>query len=76
MNFIIKMPVIKMLYNILPSCIAGGSMFVVLFFPATENVLVESLYVLFAAIIYVAVIYLFQEEREMIRTLPKILSNR
>lgn len=76
MNFIIKMPVIKMLYNILPSCIAGGCMFVVLFLPATENVLVESLYVLFAAIIYVAVIYLFQEEREMIRTLPKILSNR
>ncbi len=76
MGWVVKMPVGKMLSNILPSCFAASCMFFVLLLPRTESVWINIVYAGIAAVIYFIVIMLFREERQTLRNLPRIIKNR
>ena len=76
MGIAIKMPVGKMITNVLPSCVAAVCMMLVLLFPDTENMWMNLLYVGIAALIYFAVIMLFRDERNIVINFPKIIRNR
>ena len=76
MGLIIKMPVGRMFTNILPSCIAAACMLFVLLLPSTNSVWLSILYALIASAIYLVVILLFSEERDIIKNLPQIIRNK
>lgn len=73
MKTIIKMPIAKMITNVLPSCFAASCMLVVLFLPSADSLLVNILYALVAAIIYIGVIMFFPEERKTLLNLPRLI---
>ena len=76
MGWVIKMPVVKMFTNILPSCIAAACMLVVLLLPSSDNLWINIVYALLAAIIYVVVVMIFPEERQTLLNLPKLIQNK
>ena len=76
MGWVIKMPVGKMFTNILPSCIAAACMLVVLLLPFSDNLWINIVYALFAAIIYVVVVMIFPEERQTLLNMPKLIKNK
>ena len=76
MGLLVKIPVDKMLTNILPTCIAATSMLLVLLLPHSSSTIVNILYMGIAAIIYLVVIVCFHEERQIIFNLPKMIKNR
>ena len=76
MGVVVKMPVGKMIINVLPSCVAALSMGLVLLLPSSEETLMNLLYACIAALIYIIVIYLFPEERRIIKELPGIINIR
>ena len=76
MGWVIKMPVGKMFTNILPSCIAAACMLVVLLLPSSDNLWINIVYALLAAIIYVVVVMIFPEERQTLLNLPKLIQNK
>ena len=76
LGLIIKMPVVKMITNILPSCLAASCMFLVLLLPSTESIWMSSGYVIISAAIYIAVIMLFPEERKTLLHLPQLINKR
>lgn len=76
MGFIIKMPIGKMITNVLPACIASACMLLVLLLPATDSLLVNIVYAVIAALIYVVVIMLFPEERKTMLNLPNLIKNK
>lgn len=73
MGFIIKMDILKMLTNILPSTFAASAMFLILLLPKATSVYVQFVYVAICVLIYIAVISMFPEERKMIIGLPRLL---
>ena len=73
MSFVFRMPVLKMFTNILPSCIAAITMFIVLLFPYSDDVSVKILYALIAIVAYIVVIMMFREERNTLLNLPNLL---
>lgn len=75
MSMVIKMPIGKMVYNILPSCIAAASMFVILIFPPAKGILLNIIYALVSVILYLAALMFFSEERSILFNLPKLLKN-
>lgn len=75
-GLIVKMPVEKMITNVLPSCIAAASMCLVLLLPAPDSIIMNILYVFVAAIIYMIVIMLFPAERKILLHLPQIIKNK
>lgn len=75
-GLIVKMPVGKMITNVLPSCIAAASMCLVLLLPAPDSIIMNILYVFVAAIIYMIVIMLFPAERKILLHLPQIIKNK
>ena len=68
MGWIIKMPVERMITNIIPSCIAAISMAIVLFFPETDNIWQNIAYVSISIVLYFSVIVLFKKERNILRS--------
>ena len=66
MGWILKMPVGKMITNIIPSCIAAISMAIVLFFPETNFIWLNIAYAGFSTVIYISVIFLFKNERKVL----------
>lgn len=76
LGLIVKMPVGKMVTNVLPSFMAMACMLLVKLLPATENLWMNIVYVLVAVLIYVGVIMLFPEERKTLISLPKIIKNK
>ena len=72
----IKMPVGKMFTNILPSCIAATCMMIVWLFPASDNYWIKGAYVVCAAVIYLVIIMLFPNERNILFNFPKLVRNR
>lgn len=76
MGWVIKMPVGKMFTNILPSCIAAACMLVVLLLPSSDNLWINIVYALLAAIIYVVVVMIFPEERQTLLNMPKLIKNK
>ncbi len=73
MGLIVKMPVKKMLTNILPSCLAASCMLIIMLFPKSNSLGQSIVYGLFAAVIYIAVIVFFKEERQILIDLPRII---
>lgn len=65
MATVIKMNVAKMLTNVLPSMVAACSMLLILLLPLSESIFVQLIYVVICVCIYVAVILLFPEERNI-----------
>lgn len=76
MGFVVKMPVGKMMTNVLPSCLAAASMLLVWLLPTTDHLLVNISYVLVSIIIYVLVIMIFPEDRKTLLHLPKLIKNK
>lgn len=76
MGLIIKMPVGKMLTNILPACIAGASMLLVMLLPSTDSIWQSLLYAVVATTIYLIVIFVFPKERYILLNLPRIIKNK
>lgn len=76
MGFIVKMPVGKMMTNVLPSCLAAASMLLVWLLPTTDHLLVNISYVLVSIIIYVLVIMIFPEDRKTLLHLPILIKNK
>lgn len=76
MGWIMKMPIGRMITNILPSCLAAVCMLLVLLLPATESLWINIVYAMVAVLIYVGVIMLFHEERKILINLPKIVKKR
>lgn len=76
MAIVVKMNVVKMLSNILPSIVAASSMLLILLFPLSESVFAQLLYVLICICIYISVILLFPEERGICFSLKKMLKRK
>lgn len=76
MGWIIKMPIGKMFANILPACIAAICMLVVLLLPSSDNLWLNILYAIAAAVIYFVVVMLFPEERKTLLNLPNLIKNK
>lgn len=73
MAIVVKMNVVKMFTNILPSVIASSSMLLIMLLPPCENIYMELLYMLICVGIYITVILLFPEERNICFNLKRIL---
>ena len=73
MAIVVKMHVLKMFANILPSVIAASSMLLIMLLPSSESMLMQLLYILICICIYIAVILLFPEERSICLNLKKML---
>lgn len=76
MGFIVKMPVGKMMTNVLPSCLAAASMLLVWLLPTTNNLFINITYVFISLVIYILVIMVFPEERKTLFHLPKLIKNQ
>ena len=73
MGLVIKMPVGKMVSNVLPSCVAAISMLLIRFLPSADSLWSNLFYFLIAIVLYFSVIMLFREERQLLFNLPQIL---
>lgn len=73
MGLVIKMPVGKMVSNILPSCVAAISMLLIRFLPSSDSLWSNLFYFLIAIVLYFSVVLLFREERQLLFNLPQIL---
>lgn len=76
MGLLMKMPVGKMIINILPSCLASACMFVVLFLSPTDSIIGNIIYLFYAVIVYFLVIMIFPAERSIIINMPQIIKNK
>lgn len=76
LGIVVKMNVMKMVVNIIPSVLAAMSMFVILLMPKADNVLIEILYIFICVCIYFAVIMLFPEGRHICLNLKALLKRR
>lgn len=76
MGLILKMPVGRMITNVLPSCLAACCMFLVLILPPYEGIFMNILYILLASLIYLIVIMMFPKERTTLLNLPKLIRNK
>lgn len=76
MAFFIRIPINRMMANILPYCLAASCMAIVLFLPNTENLLISLMYAGLSALIYIGVIFLFPEERKTLFSLSQLLRNK
>lgn len=70
---IIKMNIIKMLMNILPSLMASLCMMFILLLPKASSVAMNILYVIICGVIYFSVIILFPKERNVIFKLKTLI---
>ena len=73
MGFILKMPVGKMITNILPSCVAAACMFLVWFFPSSSLIWVNIVYAIMSGLVYFGVLSLFPEERKSLLRVSRLL---
>lgn len=76
MGLVVKMPVGKMITNVLPSCFAAICMLLILLLPSSESIYINIFYVLIASAIYFAVIMLFPEERKTLLNLPQFIKTK
>lgn len=74
MSLIIKIPSFKMIRNVMPELLAASIMLAVIWLlPKLENIFWTIVYVLFAAIIYFGVIFVFPKERYILLNLRRII---
>ncbi len=70
MSVVIKIPVSKMITNVLPSCLGAISMLFILLLPSSNSLCISILYAMLAMAFYFAVVMLFKEERMLLHNLP------
>ncbi len=68
--------VVRMFSNIFPSLLASLSMFVVSVLPATDSLIMTIAYIFLAALLYMAVLMVFPDERHLCLNLHKIIKKR
>jgi len=73
MGLIIKMPVGKMITNIIPSCIAAVTMVLVILLPDSNTLWLNIAYIGISLVLYFTVVLLFKNERTIIRNLPSYI---
>lgn len=73
MGIVLKMPVGKMITNIIPCCIAAISMFFILFLPAADGILLNIIYIVACVVLYFFVVMFFPEERNIIFNFKSIM---
>lgn len=76
MQCIVKMPIVKMLSNIFPPCLAAACMSLVLFLPETRSLWTNLLYICVALTIYFTIVTIFSEERRILFNVPKLIRNK
>lgn len=76
MGFVLKMPVKRMITNILPCCVAASGMFLVLLFPPAETLFVNCIYALLAALVYFIIILMFPAERSIVLNIRSVIKSR
>lgn len=76
MQFIIKIPVWKMLKNVFPAYFAAVCMCIALLLPSTDSILVDICYATITAGIYIIVIMIFPEERRTLLNLSKLIKKK
>lgn len=76
MRLILKMPVVKMITNVLPTCVAAASMLLITFFPSSDIVWINGVYALISVIIYLSVLMLFPKERTILFNIPALIKHK
>lgn len=76
MGLVVKMPVGKMITNVLPTCFAAACMCLVILLPETTSIWLSIVYAIGAAIIYFVVIMLFPDERKTLLNIPRMIKNK
>lgn len=76
MGCFIKMPVGKMITNVLPSCLAASFMFLIRILPEANGMAMSLVYVLIASAIYCLAIMVFPNERNIILNFPKFIKEK
>lgn len=76
MGIAIKMPVGKMITNILPTCIAAASMFLIMLLPEATNLVQSIVYAVFAGLIYLGIIMLFPKERKILLNIQSLIKRQ
>lgn len=75
-GIVLKMSARRMITNVLPACLSAACMFLVLFFPRPEGVLMNLVYIVIASLSYLVAIMLFPEERRTLLNLPKLIRSK
>ena len=73
MGEVIKIPIGKMINNIIPASLGAISMLLILLLPSAESLLKSILYAFLAGSIYLIVVMLFREERNALFNLAKYI---
>lgn len=76
MGIALKMPIIRMITTVLPTCLSASCMFLVLLLPSPDGILMNLVYIGIASLIYLAAIMLFPEERKTLLNLPKLIRSK
>ena len=69
----LKMPVLRMITNVLPTFFAAACMCLILLLPTADSIMMNLLYAIISVLIYCGVIMLFPEERKALLNMPKML---
>lgn len=73
MYALMRMPVIKMFTNVMPSTIAACAMFLILLLPKATTVFMNIVYVVVACLIFAGVLMFFKREREILLNLKSYI---
>ena len=76
MAVVVKMNVVKMFTNILPSIIASFSMMLIWILPKAVSFTMQFVYIFICMLIYFSVIMLFREEREICFNLKSLIKRK
>lgn len=76
MAVVVKMNVVKMFTNILPSIIASFSMMLIWILPKAVSITMQFVYIFICMLIYFSVIMLFREEREICFNLKSLIKRK
>ena len=76
MGLVLKMPVGRMITNVLPCFIASGCMSLILLLPSPTSIYTNIMYALIAVVIYLVVIIMFPTERNIIMNIKTIIKTR
>ena len=73
LGVVVKMNILKMFTNILPSIIASCSMLLILLLPQQDSIIIQFVYILICICLYCAVIMLFPKERDICMNIKTII---
>lgn len=72
MYYLIKISPLRMIINIVPSCIAASTIFILYYLmPQKDSIIINILFILFSILSYVLVLQLFKEEKLIVIKIKK-----